>query len=172
MKEIVTRLKAAEVIGRVVIRIASLEKFKGTEYDLELEDGDLLNIPIRPSTVMVMGRVYNPTAMVYTKGRPLEYYLDKVGGPAENADKKHIYMVKADGSVISRTQDSLFGFRWEPEYNRWVSGGFMSTQVGPGDAILVPEKYQRTDWTRELKDWAQIIFQTAVAAGVIHALYK
>lgn len=170
-RELISRMKAAEVTGRVVIKLLPLDKFKGSEYDLELEEGDSLYIPALPSTVMVMGRVYNPNAILYAKDKPLEYYLNKVGGPAENADVKRIYLVKADGSVISRTQESFFGFRWDPDTNRWVSGGFMATPINPGDTILVPEKYERIYWTREIRDWTQIIFQIAVATGVLVALF-
>ena len=148
-----------------------LEELKGSEFDLELEEGDTLDIPMTPSTVMVMGRVYNPNAILYTRGKPLEYYLNKVGGPAENADEKRIYLVKADGTVLSRTQSSFWGFRWDAETSRWLAGGFMGTKMDPGDTILVPEKYERIYWTREIRDWTQIFFNVAVAAGVIVALY-
>jgi len=170
-KEVITRLKATTVTGRVVTKLIPLEKFQGSEYDLELEDGDMLHIPMIPSSVMVMGRVYNPNAILYSKEKPLEYYLSKVGGPAENADEKRIHLVKADGSVLSRTQERIFGFRWDPESKRWSSGGFMTTKIDPGDTILVPEKYERIYWTKEIKDWTQILFQIAIAAGVIAALY-
>jgi hypothetical protein len=43
--------------------------------------------------------------------------------------------------------------------------------MDPGDTILVPEKYERIYWAREIKDWTQIIFQLALAAGVLAALY-
>jgi protein involved in polysaccharide export with SLBB domain len=171
-RELIARLSAAMVTGRVVIKMLPLDKFKGSEYDLELEDGDTLNIPMTPSSVLVMGRVYNPNAILYTEDKPLEYYLNKVGGPAENADKKRIYLVKADGSVLSRTQSSSWGFSWNSETHRWVSGGFMSAKMAPGDTILVPEKYERINWVRELRDWTQIIFQLAMAAGVIVAISK
>jgi len=171
-KEVIAHLKAAAATGRVVIKLMPLKKFKGSEYDLDLEEGDSLNIPMTPSTVMVMGRVYNPNAILYTKDKRLEYYLDKVGGPAENADKKRIYLVRADGSVLSRTESRFWGFRWEEESHRWAYGGFMATRMGPGDTILVPEKYERIYWTRELKDWTQILFQIAFAAGVIGVLAK
>jgi protein involved in polysaccharide export with SLBB domain len=169
-RELISRLKSATVTGRVVIKLAALENLKGSEYDIELEESDSLYIPPMPSSVMVMGRVYNSNAILYNKDKSLNYYLSKVGGPAENADKDRIYLVRADGSVISRTQDSLFGFRWDPDTNRWASSGFMETPIGPGDAILVPEKYERIHWARELKDWTQILFQMALAAGVIAAL--
>lgn len=170
-RQLISRLRAATVTGRIVIKLLPLAQLKGSEYDLELEAGDSLYIPQTPSTVMVMGRVYNPNAILFTKSKPLEYYLNKVGGPAENADEKRIYLVKADGSVISRTQSGFLGFRWDADSNQWASGGFMATSVGPGDTILVPEKYERIYWTREVKDWTQIFFQLAVAAGVIVALY-
>jgi protein involved in polysaccharide export with SLBB domain len=171
-RELIVRLSAATVTGRIVIKMLPLDKFKGSEYDLELEDGDALNIPMMPSSVMVMGRVYNPNAILYSKDKPLEYYLNKVGGPAENADEKRIYLVKADGSVLSRTQSSSWGFSWNSETHRWVSGGFMGARMEPGDTILVPEKIVRISWARELRDWTQIIFQMALGAGVIAVLAK
>ncbi len=170
-KQLITRLKGTSASGRVIIKLSSLQNFKGSEYDLEVEDGDTLHIPQTPSTVMVMGRVYNPNAILYTRGKPLDYYLEKVGGPAENADKKRMYLVRADGSVLSRTQSGFFGYRWDEDSKQWTSGGFLSAPVAPGDTILVPEKYERINWTREIRDWAQIVFQVAVAAGVIVALY-
>jgi len=169
-RELVARLKATAATGRIVIKLPPLDKFRGSEYDLELEDGDKLDIPMTPSSVMVMGRVYNPNAILYTKGQHLEYYLNKVGGPAENADTKRIYLVKADGSVISRTQSSFWGYRWDPDLHRWASGGFLNTAVAPGDTLLVPEKYERIYWGRELRDWTQIVFQMAMAAGVLVAV--
>jgi len=171
-RELIARLKAVAATGRVVMKLMSLEKIKGSEFDLELEEGDSLHIPMTPSTVMVMGRVYNPNAILYTRDKTLDYYLNKVGGPSENADKKRIYLVKADGSVLSRTQSGFWGFRWDSDSHRWVSGGFMATRMDPGDAVLVPEKYERIYWTREIRDWTQIFFNIAVAAGVLVALYK
>ena len=85
--------------------------------------------------------------------------------------KKEFILVKADGTVLSRTQSSFWGFRWDADSSRWSSGGFMGAKIDPGDTILVPEKYERIYWTREIKDWTQILFQIAVAAGVLVALY-
>jgi len=48
----------------------------------------------------------------------------------------------------------------------------MSARMEPGDTILVPEKYERINWARELRDWTQILFQMAIGAGVIAALAK
>jgi len=46
----------------------------------------------------------------------------------------------------------------------------MRSTIGPGDTILVPEKYERIYWGREVRDWTQIIFQMAMAAGILVAI--
>jgi protein involved in polysaccharide export with SLBB domain len=170
-RELLRKTRTAQVTGRVVIVLDSLDKFKGSEYDLELEDGDTLTIPPMPWTVAVLGSVYNQTSIVYTKGKTINYYLNKVGGPTPDAEEGEIYVVKADGSVISKTQKGAFGLSWDPEENRWISGGFMSARIEPGDSILVPSKVTRIVWKRELMDWTTILFQIAVSAGVIIAAF-
>jgi hypothetical protein len=40
----------------------------------------------------------------------------------------------------------------------------------PGDAIFVPENLQKTTFTKELKDWTQIIFQLGLGAAAIKVL--
>jgi len=52
-----------------------------------------------------------------------------------------------------------------------VGGGFMAARIDPGDTILVPSKITRIVWKKELMDWTTILFQLAVTAGVIVALY-
>ncbi len=170
-RELVRKTKASQATGRVVIVLDSLDKFKGSKYDLELEDGDTLTIPPVPGTVNVMGSVYNPTSIVYTQGKRVDFYLNKVGGPTPDAEKGEMYIVKADGSIISKTQKGKFGILWDTEENRWVSGGFMSARIEPGDSILVPSKVTRFVWKREIKDWTTILYQLAITAGTIAVLY-
>lgn len=82
-----------------------------------------------------------------------------------------MYIVKADGTVISKSQKGGFGLSWDSEDKRWVSGGFASARIDPGDSILVPSKVTRFVWKRELMDWTTILYQLAVTTGVIVALY-
>ena len=119
----------------------------------------------------VLGSVYNPTSIVYTQGKRVDFYLNKVGGPTPDAEENEMYIVKTDGSVISKTQKGAFGLSWDPEENRWISGGFMSARIEPGDSILVPSKVTRIVWKRELMDWTTILYQIAVTAGMIGVLY-
>ncbi len=169
-RELLKKTRAAQVTGRVVIALDSLDKFKGSKYDMELEDGDTLTIPPMPWIVNVLGSVYNPTSIVYTRGKRADFYLNKVGGPTRDAEEGEMYIVKADGTVISKTQKRAFGLSWDSEDRRWVSG-FASARISPGDSILVPSKVTRIVWKKELMDWTTILYQLAVTTGVIVALY-
>ena len=104
--------------GRVVIRVGDPAGFEESESDIALEDGDALTVPVRPSTVLVLGSVRNPTALLYAPGVPAEYYIEKAGGLAKEADKDEVYIIKADGSVIR--------------------GYTKVRELEPGDAILAP----------------------------------
>ncbi len=170
-KELLTKLRAAQVTGRVVVHLTSLEEFKKSKYDIELEDGDKLVIPQTPGVVYVAGEVFNPTSLLYERGESVNYYLNRVGGMTKEADKKQVSVVKADGSVISMAQGNRGrAIYWDKEYNQWSWGGFMSHRLEPGDTIVVPRKMDKTQWLRNTKDITQILFQIAVAAGVVLAL--
>jgi protein involved in polysaccharide export with SLBB domain len=170
-RQMLRKLREAKVTGRVVIALDSLEEFKGSKYDLEVEDGDALTIPKKPGIVNVLGSVYNPTSIIYTKGKNVDFYLNLVGGPTPDAEEDEIYVIKADGTVISKTQKSKSGLSWDSGGRRWVSGGFMASRIEPGDTVLVPTKITRFVWKKELMDWTTILFQIAVSAGVIIAAF-
>ena len=90
----------------------------------------------------------------------------------DNADKKQIYLVKANGSVISKSQEGFFGMAsWDSDNYRWAWGGFESIKLDPGDTIIVPKKIEKYPWLRVTKDITQILYQIAVAAGVIIVAY-
>jgi protein involved in polysaccharide export with SLBB domain len=170
-QQLLARLQAAEITGRVVIKLSPLEQFRDTSYDIELESGDTLTVPETPSVVYIVGEVFNPTAMLYEEGGTIDYYLRRVGGLTRDADAKQLSVIKADGSVISRQQGrGGQGIFWDNEFNRWVFGGFTSRQLEPGDTIVAPRKLDRNLWIRNTKDITQIVFQIAVAAGVVFAI--
>ena len=160
-RALVNQLRKAKAKGRVVIRMAEVDKLKGASADILLEDGDRLEVPMKQNVVNVVGRVYNPTGVVYDPANDrLGYYLKTVGGPTESADREHIFMIKADGSVVTR-ENAEVGF--------FVFGdrGLMSARVEPGDSIVVPEKLIQTRLMKDVKDITQILYQIAVTAGVL-----
>jgi len=162
---LIEQLKKTKAKGRVIIRLADRGKVVGTLGDVLLEDGDRLEVPRKMNVVNVVGRVYNPTGIVFDPARDsVKHYLRLVGGPTAGADKDHIFLLKADGSVVTReTADS--------GYFPFFQGGLMNARVEPGDSILVPEKLVQTRFMKDVKDITQILYQIAVAAGVLIVVF-
>jgi protein involved in polysaccharide export with SLBB domain len=169
-KDLLTKLKAAKVDGRVVIRLESIDQFRSSKYDLDLEDGDELVVPDVPGVVYVVGEVFNPSALLYESGKTVGYYLARVGGVTKEADGKQLYVVRADGSVASIAQRGSQQIAWDGDNHHWRFGSFMSIPMDPGDTIVVPRKLDRIPWIKTTKDLTQIVFQIAVAAGVVLAI--
>jgi polysaccharide export outer membrane protein len=169
-KALIAKLREAKASGRVVISLMPLQELKGSSSDLILEDGDTLSIPQKAHTVNVLGSVYNPSALIFEENRrELKYYLAKTGGPTDNAETDQMYIIRADGTVLSKEQagGSWLGFSWRSEDNRWTSGGsFETTALYPGDTVLVPQKLIRPNYMRSFKDITQVLYQIAVIAGI------
>jgi hypothetical protein len=106
----------------------------------------------------VVGSVYNQNAFIYRIDQRVSDYLARSGGPTKDADTGSIYVVRADGAVISKRQSGILG------------GGFEGERLMPGDTIVVPEDFQRFRWTRELKDWTQILYQFALGVAGLKVL--
>jgi polysaccharide export outer membrane protein len=122
------QLSATPPLGRVAIRISpEINQWKNTASDVEVRTGDTLVVPKKPSYVMVTGQVYNPTAVGYRPGKSAQWYLRQSGGPTQLADKKAVFVIRADGSVIG-TNVSLW------------SGDSLNATLRPGDTVVVPEK--------------------------------
>ncbi|HBG05176.1 MAG: polysaccharide biosynthesis protein [Geobacteraceae bacterium GWC2_58_44] len=155
----VEKLKTSKAEGRMVLRLSELSQFKGSPYDVELMGGDTLNVPKTPNSVMVMGQVYNPTTFVQLPGEDVSFYLKKAGGPTREAERGEMYIVRADGTLESRQSHGGFLF-----FN-----SFASIELDSGDALVVPQRLERTAWMREIKDIATILGQIALTAGVLVA---
>lgn len=164
-------LKSKKAEGRIVISLARLEELTKSNFDLEVEGGDELEIPARPGSVNVLGQVYNPTSFVYLPERNIDAYLQLAGGATNDAEAAEMYVIRADGSVYSR-QQSAFGIKWNEEGRRWSFGSFLSAELEPGDTLVVPQKIDRIAWVREIKDLTQILANVALTAGTIYAVFK
>ena len=113
----------------------------------------------KPDTVSVAGEVYNPTNLVYNREKPqVRQYLALTGGPTKFANEKEMYILRADGTVFSRSRSG--------HANVWLSS-FEDTPLYPGDTLVVPPKLLYTRLKTEVKDISSIIYEMAVSAGVI-----
>jgi protein involved in polysaccharide export with SLBB domain len=156
--KLIERLRAVKPSGRVVLQFAA----KDSELPaLMLEDGDRVYVPAKPTTVSVYGSVFNAGSYLFTPGRELDEYLRQSGGPTKGADKSSVFVVRANGEVISSRERK----------GGWFSGGDIGgLQAMAGDTIVVPEEFQRTASMQEAKDWAQILYQFAVGVATVKAI--
>ena len=167
-KQLLQKLRIAQPTGRMVIELEEVLIVPSSNYNFELRPGDRLIVKSIPDHVNILGEVYNPTALFAEKDKTVGHYLNLVGGATDEADKSQVYLVKANGSVLSKSQEGFFGLAsWDAENHRWSSGGFYSIKVDPGDTIIVPKKVVKYPWLRVVKDVTQIMFQIAVVAAVI-----
>ncbi len=152
----ITALEQAPVTGRMVIRLTrDLRRFRNSPDDITLRAGDRIYIPKRPDFVLVTGQVYNPNAITFRPHCNVGWYLRQAGGPTPNANRHGIFVIRANGEVVSGRQGG------------WWLGGIQSVEIQPGDAIIVPEKPvgENPIW-RNLVAVAQIASSAAVTAAV------
>jgi protein involved in polysaccharide export with SLBB domain len=155
---LLNRLRQVRPTGRVVLQLAP---DANALPDLALEDGDTLNIPNRSSSVGIFGSVFNTGSFLYEPGHTTEQYLAQAGGPTRGADKDSIFMLRANGSVISARQGASF---WH------ANSGFGNAIVQPGDTIFVPEQVNKSTFVQDAKDWTQILYQFGLGLAGIKSL--
>lgn len=127
-QRVMEKLENTPPSGRLVIHISKdIKKWAGSPADIEMRAGDVLYVPKRPNLVMVDGAVYNPTAVTFKPGKDAGWYLRQAGGPTNMANKKAIFVIRADGSVAGGP-GGLF------------TGGVGNAQLQAGDMVVVPEK--------------------------------
>ena len=152
------RLRQVRPTGRVVLQ---LPPDATALPDLPLESGDSLSIPPRNSSVGVFGSVFNTGSFVFEPSHTAEQYLALAGGPTRGADKGSIFMIRANGSVVSAQQGASF----------WRSSNKLSdTQVEPGDTLFVPEQLNKSTFIQDAKDWTQILYQFGLGVAGIKSL--
>jgi protein involved in polysaccharide export with SLBB domain len=156
-----TELATHDPVGRVVVHIqGDINKWKNTSADITLHDGDVLMIPKNPNTVLVAGQVFNPTAISQQRGRSAKWYLSQAGGLTPMADRKAVFVIRADGSVISAKNNN----------SGWWSGDPLSASLRPGDTVIVPERAPKVGGPNftTVMQVAQLATSVALAVAYIH----
>ena len=144
--------EALQPIGRVTIELKNdIELFSKSSSNLSLKDKDELIIPSFNDTVLVMGQVMNPTAIIYDDD-DVATYLSKAGGLTQLADDDNIYVIHANG-----------------EAQKYSAGIFLSDSVNvkTGDVIVVPQELVTTTGMQFAKDISGILYQFAVTAAAL-----
>lgn len=155
-RELISRLEQIRATGRIVLQEKPDSTGISALPSMQLEDGDTFIVPSVPSSVNVVGAVYDQNSFLFAPGRRVADYLHFAGGPNRDADRKHAFIIRADGSVFSRAAaNGVWG------------NTFDSIRVHPGDTIVVPEKTFRPTILRGFLDWSQLFSQLALGAAAV-----
>lgn len=156
-QSLLNQLKQTKAVGRLVIDLASVMKGEvGSTTDVVLRDGDQLIVPKQKQEVTVIGEVQNSTSHFYRDGYTRDDYIGMSGGTTRKADRGRIYIVRADGSVVSNENSGWFR---------------RSAQVAirPGDTIVVPLDTERMPPLPLWQAVTQILYNLAIAAAAVQS---
>ena len=146
--------------GRISFGLAANDESFDKLPTLKLENGDQLVIPSRPDFVHVFGAVNQESSMIWRRGGTVDKYLEDAG-PTSEADMDNIFVLRANGTVLSATGRGWFS-------------SVKSSELMPGDSIVVPERLNKESayktFTNGLKDWAQILSGFGISAAAIKSL--
>ncbi|WHI50429.1 SLBB domain-containing protein [Microbulbifer sp. MLAF003] len=146
IQNFIEQARKAEPRGQVVIAN------NPNAAEMLLEDGDELVVPLKSSTVSIVGEVIFPTSLVYSKKRTLEDYIELAGGFANNANRDELVILHLDGT-ISRIDDRDFDNR-------------LGDRLRPGDEIMVMPKIQSSE-LQVTKDVTEILYRIAVGTAAV-----
>jgi protein involved in polysaccharide export with SLBB domain len=158
-RELLARLRQIRATGRIVLEFKSTTSGTGNIPDIAMENGDRFVIPSTPASVNVVGAVYDQNSFLYATGRRAGTYLQLAGGPNRDADRKHEFIIRASGDVISREMDKGL---WGNEFN--------NLRMNPGDTIVVPDKTFKPSAVRGVLDWSNMFSQFALGAAALSIL--
>lgn len=153
---LMAQLQGARATGRLIINLPGLTREgEGSELDVLLRDGDELVIPKLRQEVSVIGEVQNATAHLYLPKLKRDDYVAQSGGTTKKADRRRVYIVRADGSVATR------------------SGSFLSRNydvaINPGDTIVVPLDTERMPRLPFWQAVTQILYNVAVSVAAVNS---
>lgn len=151
----VARLRGVTPIGRIVLEFKPNSLGVDSVPDIALEDGDRFVVPHIPANVTVEGQVYSANAFVYTPGLRVGDYLHRAGGPDRQADKRRIFLLRADGSVVSQ---QYFNVSRAPIY--------------PGDTVVVPPILDKRAVLQRIIDITSVIGNLGLGLAGIGLLIR
>jgi protein involved in polysaccharide export with SLBB domain len=158
-QQLLGEIQRAPYLGRVVVKIDPKLKFAGTDWDMELEDGDILQVGAKVSTVSVLGEVSSPTTLIYTgKTNQIGEVLSKAGGVTTYGDYNETFYVAPDGTIST------------PRSTPWYSS-FKCKGLEPGGTVIVPLKPPTKDYLEVWAKATQILYQLAISVGVVKTLF-
>lgn len=154
-KGLVEQLDSAEALGRLVIDLPAVLQGTVSGFDVTLKDGDELIVPQKPQSVTIIGSVNYPTSHFYDSSLDREDYIQLSGGLLRQADKRNIYIVRANGRIENLQHSRFFPKNDQP--------------VLAGDTIVVPINIDRMKPLTRWGSVSAIIYQLALGAAAVNS---
>jgi hypothetical protein len=163
-------MKSLKATGRLIISVTDLRLLKGSAQDIEMENGDNLDLPQKSNVVNVAGSVMTQGSHLYSDRLDYQDYIDATGGYSHFADPDNVFIMKVDGSVRKISKNFI---GWSSSRSRWemTAYGGEIKQIESGDVIVVPEKLIHIAWLKQIQDINQLLMNTAVLTGEVLRLW-
>jgi len=148
-------LTKTQAVGRLVIDLNRV--MLKNDYDVLLENGDVLYVPTMNNSINVIGQVQVTSSHVFDETLNASDYLAQSGGSKKRADESRIYIISANGRIKMMTSNNWFA---DEEASR----------LRPGDTIVVPLD---AEYMNNLELWTNvtgIIYNSAVAIAAISGI--
>ena len=141
-----------ENLGRIA---GNFSPISSNSDEVALFDGDSIIIPKSSNVINIIGEVLNPIAFEYSERMSVESAITRAGGYQTYADKRRVYVIKANGLVEKKARNVFMG----------------SSNLEPGDTVVVPRKINTNNPVlRNLTPVTQILSDLAFSAAAIDNL--
>ena len=151
--QIVESLQVVEGAGRLLIDLPAAMS-GDVNANLEVTDGDKLVVPKLSNTVSVVGEVKRSGTHTFQSELSLDDYVELSAGFTRRADHGGVYIVKANGSVMTL------------ERNLWRFTG-NNPSLDPGDTIVVPIDTQYKESLASWREITQVVYQSMVSIAAV-----
>lgn len=159
-QELVAAMRQIRATGRIVLAFQPGSRGIDSVPNIPLENGDRFIVPHVPAVVNLVGAVYDQNSFLYAQGRRVGTYMRLAGGPDKDADRKHEFVIRADGEVVS----------YETAHGVW-GNEFNELPIFPGDTIVIPEKTFKPSALVGVLDWSSLFSQFALGASALSVIH-
>jgi len=95
---------------RVALDLINALNNPGSSFDIVMQEGDILKIPMIQQTVQSFGEVNYPQQMAYESGMNFRRLINASGGFTSKASHRQSYVLEANGKVRSTRRFLFFNF--------------------------------------------------------------
>lgn len=147
------KARSRERVGQMVVNFKRLFLENDLKEDIILQDGDVIDVPLRKNYIRVIGRVINPGNVIFRRGWSFLDYINASGGFGWRANESDVRIVKArTGELVDAEKISAY-------------------ELEPGDTIWVPEEVKSKFWEVAIET-VGVLSQVAGILGIIIAITR